>query len=95
MRLIELSPEWLQPSEKDTTPNIQRYIDFRCPGCPDEPMEGYMELRCRIIIPLTSDGHWGWNGEEDFDKLTITPSIWHHCKSDPHFFIRAGQIQFA
>jgi hypothetical protein len=83
MRLVELKPEWEYE---------QSYLYFVCPTCP-------AEKHCRIMIPTKITEHeknpWGWNGETDFDKVTLTPSIWHHCDSDPHFFIRDGAIQFA
>ncbi len=52
-----------------------------------------------MMIPVEkgsgSTPRWGWNGETDFEKVTLSPSIWHHCKSEAHFFIRGGEIQFA
>lgn len=98
MKLKELSPEWVEPSENEPRPSVEKYLDFRCPKCPDEPMHGYETMRCRIMIPVTTKREgpgsgWGWNGETDFDKVTLTPSIWHHCKSDPHFFITDGEVK--
>lgn len=99
MRLIDLSPEW----EHENT-----YLTFRCPKCArdrdeDRPVllaAGYAKKGdCFIMIPTKvtaeNDHAWGWNGETDFEKVTISPSIWHHCDSDPHFFIRNGEIQMA
>lgn len=81
MRLIELKPEW---------EHAQSYLYFTCPTCP-------AERGCRIMIPTKVTQHeqkpWNWNGETDFEKVTITPSIWHHCPSDPHFFITDGEVK--
>lgn len=41
---------------------------------------------------VNSDGGWESNKEEDFNKLTVTPSVWLHCESDPHFYINDGKI---
>lgn len=97
MKLSDLSPEWVNVSEKEPDEKVQRYIDFRCPKCPDEPMPDYENMRCRIMIPVGEHGTkiWSWNGEVDFEKVTLSPSIWHHCESDPHFFIQNGEIIFA
>ena len=97
MRLIELKPEW----EHNNT-----YLTFQCPKCERDrvrPLKDgsgtYVQPDCWIMIPtkvtVDSPKPWGWNGETDFENVTITPSIWHHCESDPHFFIRDGEIQFA
>ncbi|MDE1944838.1 MAG: hypothetical protein KGI03_01000 [Patescibacteria group bacterium] len=52
-----------------------------------------------IMLPIQRGLHdgacWNWNGETDFDKMTITPSIFHHCKSEAHFFVTNGEIIFA
>lgn len=96
MKLIELNPIWVENGAKDKYPSIDRYLEFRCPKCPDEPMPGFQEMRCLLVLPVgkTKDaGNWGWNGETDFEKVTLTPSIWHHCKNDPHFFIENGSIR--
>ena len=89
MRLVELKPEWTE------NPAGNRYLDMQCPTCPRNA-EGDSECG-GIIIPVGNTHFpqqtWGSNGETDFEKLTVTPSIWHHCKSDPHFFIRDGEIQ--
>lgn len=87
MKLSELHPQFL---ENDS------HLMFDCPTCPKGDNGG----ECGgIAIPIDRVGShgkcWGWNGEHDFEKVTLTPSIWHHCKSDPHFFIREGEIIFA
>lgn len=88
MRLTDLSPEW----EFDHT-----YLTFNCPKCEHFDSESrYAHKNCLIMIPTkqTADGGkpWGWNGETDFEKVTLTPSIFHHCKSEAHFFITDGAI---
>jgi hypothetical protein len=89
MKLTDLQPEW----EYDNS-----YMSFNCPTCPRDASKSRFG-NCLIIIPTKVTEHqshpWGWNGETDFEKCTLTPSIWHHCKTDPHFFIREGAIQFA
>ena len=98
MRLTELKPEWSPKHPNNPNANIDRYIDMQCPTCPRDA-DG--DSSCGgMLLPVTlhrsdASAGWGWNGEEDFEKVTLTPSIWHHCKSDPHFFIRDGEIQFA
>lgn len=83
MKLTELDPEWL------TEP---RRLKFNCPTCPRDADAGrYTNV---IIIPVLPAEHgWGSNEELEFERVTITPSIWHHCDTDPHFFIRSGEIQ--
>lgn len=94
MRLTDLSPEWVAKHENDTSVGVDRYIDIQCPTCPPENNCGGMLLPVTLSKESGSTG-WGWNGEEDFEKVTLTPSIWHHCKSDPHFFVTNGEIVFA
>lgn len=85
MRLTDLKPEW----EHDNT-----YLVFICPTCARKE-DGRGD--CWIMIPVKQvEGGpkpWSWNGEKNFEKITITPSIWHHCKTDPHFFITEGEIK--
>lgn len=63
-----------------------------------------LEMTCPTCVvphPITLPfiGHTydhGWNASgNDVTDLTLTPSIWHHCESDPHFFITAGAIVMA
>ena len=81
MRLTELNPEWA-----DADPD-RPWLKFDCPHC--------REPHARIEIPLhkgeTEGSHvWGWNGERDFDKITITPSI--NFEKHWHGFIRNGEV---
>jgi hypothetical protein len=98
MRLTELKPEWVQKHMNDSSENVEKYLYFECPTCPRNA-EG--ESSCGgIMLPVTThrDGAgkgWGWNGENDFEKVTLTPSVWHHCESDPHFFVTDGEIRMA
>jgi hypothetical protein len=94
MKLTELKPQW----REGATPE-KRYIEFLCPTCP-HPETSPLHAECVIILPIEhtmSPGkpRWGWNGETDFEKLTLTPSIWHHCKTNPHFWVRDGEIVMA
>lgn len=62
-------------------------VVFTCPTC----------LNHLMSIPFighTYDHGWNASGTSISD-LTLTPSIWHHCESDPHFFITAGEIVMA
>jgi hypothetical protein len=95
MKLTDLKPEWMEKEEHDPNPNVARYIVFQCPKCPRNA-DGDSECG-GVVLPVGKDGAncWGWNGEENFAKVTLTPSIWHHCKNNPHFFVRNGEIQFA
>lgn len=81
MEFEELKPEW----QKDNN-----HIIFNCPTCA-------AEKKCIIVIPTRVTEHeknpWNWNGQVDYGKVTLTPSIWHHCESNPHFFITDGKIQ--
>jgi hypothetical protein len=87
MRLSELHPELEDAGEGAA------YLEFDCPAHPgrmehadpaaDPPFEGFPD-RVRVkIAPGPQGTHvWGWNGERDFEKLTLTPSIdmhghWH------------------
>lgn len=86
----------LEPILHDPTPTGSRYIEMLCPVCPrgETRYSG-----CVIMLPIQRGLHdgacWNWNGETDFDKMTITPSIFHHCKSEAHFFVTNGEIIFA
>lgn len=72
------------------------YLEFACPAhgvgstrsadpTATPPFEGWPDtVRIKIAQPLESKTPhvWGWNGETDFEKLTITPSVnyfehWH------------------
>ena len=87
MSLIDLHPTWRESYGT-------KYLFFDCPRC--QRGEGrYPGDGCWINIPVSGANAWRWNGETDFDKVTLAPSIWHHCKSDPHFFIREGKVIFA
>ena len=93
MKLSDLQPEWVGGAEGERD---KMYLEFLCPKCP-HPETDPLHCECRLMIPVEKgSGHsprWGWNGETDFDKVTLSPSIWFHCKSDPHFFIRSGVIE--
>lgn len=84
MRLKDLHPQW------NIGPNGQKYLEFDCPKC-------LPQGNCILSIPVTprvneSNAVWDMSGE-DFDTLTISPSVFHHCKSEAHFFIQNGEIK--
>lgn len=83
MRLTELNPTW----------EHKIYLTFTCPICPyDSEKSRYGNCLINIPVKPQADSGWQSNGVGDFENLTLTPSIWHHCKSDPHFFITDGNI---
>jgi uncharacterized protein DUF6527 len=72
------------------------YLEFACPAhgvghmeyadpAADPPFEGFPDvIRIKIAPPIEAQTPqvWGWNGETDFNKLTIKPSVdykghWH------------------
>lgn len=93
MRLVDLNPEWEHENS---------YLVFTCPKCPVDPNKSRFG-NCLIMIPIKPHGDaelgsstgWDWNGETDFEKVTINPSIFHHCESEAHFWIRDGAIVMA
>lgn len=86
MKLTDLNPKWTDGVDGT------RYLDFECPAL--HKVWDDSEMKCTILLPVTNPGSWQAMGE-NFNELTITPSIWHHCKKDPHFFITNGEIVFA
>ena len=90
MRLKDLKPEW---------DHDDAYITFQCPKCAVPADAESIYDGCVISIPVATGDKkpsvWQWNGEKDFEKVTISPSIFHHCKSEAHFFIRDGSIIMA
>lgn len=96
MRLIDLQPWW-----RDGGDGV-KYLNFYCPGrhkvWPEDPES---QLLCELSIPMRDtnrafpDNGWDMTDSEDFEKISVTPSIWHHCKENPHFFIKNGEIQMA
>lgn len=83
MRLVDLHPRY-----------ENEYLIFDCPTC-TIPNPDPLRCDCGIAIPVGSQPNaWKKTGV-DFETLTIHPSIWHHCPSDPHFFITNGEIVFA
>lgn len=81
MRLSALNPSL------DDAGDGAVYLEFDCPAHGPGAIrndEFRDSVRIKIATPLESQyPHvWGWNGERDFEKLTITPSVdymghWH------------------
>lgn len=88
MKLTELNPEW-----NDDDDGKHHFLNFECPK--QHKIWEDSEMKCHINIPVKESSDWHINGADSFDNLTITPSIWHHCKEDPHFFITNGEIVYA
>lgn len=92
MRLVDLKPEWEHNNS---------YLTFMCPKCtPENPEKRIAQNNCFTMIPIQGKVDpalepiaWDWNGETDFEKVTLTPSIFHHCASEAHFFITDGEIK--
>lgn len=91
MRLTELNPEW-----DSSDGEWKHYLKFDCPKQHEEHAGTEFAIKCQIVLPVKI-GPKGWHiegGDESFENLTITPSIWHHCSQDPHFHIVKGEIKF-
>lgn len=67
------------------------WIYFQCPAHPDVHMDwiGVPFSRTQSAIPPV----WGWNGESDPEKISLTPSIdaHHHW----HGFLTDGELRTA
>ena len=84
MRLSELRPEW-----HDADPD-QAWLYFDCPHCRSHHL-----IQIPVIKgePNSQGTHsWGWNGETDFEKITLHPSI--NCQGHWHGFVKSGEITF-
>ena len=100
MRLSALNPSL------DDAGDGAAYLEFACPThgvghmdhadpAADPPFEGFPDvIRIKIAMPLDHQTPrvWGWNGEKDFEKLTIKPSVrydrhWHGHVTD-------GEVSF-
>jgi hypothetical protein len=93
----------LNPSIRDAGEGAV-YLEFACPAhgvghmtCAvpeaDPPFEGFPDvIRIKIATPLEpgSPRVWGWNGERDFEKLTITPSV--DYQGHWHGHVTAGEV---
>jgi uncharacterized protein DUF6527 len=70
------------------------YLEFDCPAHPASLRQGDFRdsVRIPIATPLeaTTPHVWGWNGERDFEKLTITPSVDYHGHWHGH--VTAGEV---
>lgn len=96
MRLSELQPELKDAGEGAC------YLMFACPthgvghmehADPtwNPPFEGFPDIvHIKIAPGCARPGVWGWNGERDFEKLTVTPSIDMH--GHWHGFVTNGEV---
>ena len=94
MKLTDLHPEW-NPDDGE-----RHYLTFDCPArhnhrAPEDEGDARTGMKCVIVIAVKiAPCCWKVEGDS-FETLTITPSIWHHCEKDPHFFVRNGEIVYA
>ena len=92
MRLVDLNPKWAEVDGQ------RAFLNFDCPKCP-HPETSELHCECIVSIPFVRYKDyigpvWDLTGD-NFETLTISPSIFHHCKSEAHFFIRNGNIEMA
>ncbi len=80
------------------------YLEFACPthgvghmshadSTQNPPFEGFPDrVRIKIAPPLGSQHPhvWGWNGERDFEKLSISPSVNYY--DHWHGFVTNGEV---
>lgn len=71
------------------------YLEFACPahGVGAKRWGEFADtVRIKIAPPLEAKHPhvWGWNGETDFEKLTLTPSVDYH--EHWHGHITAGEV---
>ena len=93
MRLRDLHPMLEEAGEGAA------YLEFDCPAHPGAMLhanvppgfEGFPDV-VRIKIATAPQGLrvWGWNGERDFDKMTVTPSI--NMFDHWHGFVTNGEV---
>lgn len=89
MKLIELKPKWIASPRSE-----KGYLQFECPE--QHTARGMADMKCIVMLPISPEPGTNWDAMGDtFDNLTLSPSIWHHCEKNPHFFIRNGEIQYA
>ena len=89
MKFTDLNPKWIG----NATGNSHAFVEFECPKQHAAP--GMSDMKCIVVLPVWPQEN-GWTAVDDeFDTITLQPSIWHHCSEDPHFFVRSGQIVFA
>ncbi len=87
MKLIELNPKY------GATDGVRTHLIFDCPNCSHED-------KCIIAIPFIGKPAWEKTGD-DFESMSINPSIWFNMKKqnptncEAHFFIKKGMIEMA
>lgn len=75
MRLSELNPEL---ATEGCEPGVA-YLHIDCPHCRSPH---FIVVKIATVQEPGSTHVWTWNGETDFEKLTLTPSLkayghWH------------------
>lgn len=67
------------------------WVYFQCPAHPDSHMDwiGVPFSRVQSAAPPI----WGWNGETDLEKISLTPSI--NAMGHWHGFLTNGELRAA
>ena len=98
MRLSDLRPKWVQPDAVRVSVPIYVGVSFDCPCCGDQRLS----VRFRQPIdPNNMLADTGWRAREpawerageDFDSLTLLPSIDFSLGGHWHGHIINGEIQ--
>lgn len=86
MRLNALHPEFRDAGQDPD----ETYLYFDCPHC-GESHGMQMPLKVGAGSDEKLNYRWGWNGERDMEKVTITPSIL--LKGHWHGFVTDGEVR--
>ncbi len=92
MKLTELNPVWLSSGGDGVSDSVthepkplieKSALDFDCPcGC-----------KARICVPVVAGWHHKWNlSGDNFDNLSLTPSIQRTSGCQSHFHVTNGEI---
>jgi len=98
MRLVELNPRWF------TTDDLKKVgLTFDCPHCLTQRLgvvfhhAGRQQIEDAAILAVhgaTDANHiWTLSSDEDFDSLTLSPSIDASASGHWHGFITQGEIR--
>lgn len=85
MRLSELHPEW----HTDGCETGTAWLKFDCPHC---RAPRFVQVFVRVGPDRGVQSEWSWNGETDFERVTLQPSL-----NDPthwHGHVTNGEITF-